>query len=112
MRAHKQTHTHKLQGKVIICKGGDMKKKNNIWRMRWADGSPPPGAIVHLEFCVLMMSEETHAHAKHSRREDLSWWIRPKKMEETIKLDTFRSWQSVWTAQWISAHMFKYDSYI
>lgn len=39
--AQTNTHTHKLQGKVIICKGGDMKKKNNIWRMRWADGSPP-----------------------------------------------------------------------
>lgn len=38
MRGHKQTH--RPQGKAIICKGGDVEKKNNIWRVRWADWGP------------------------------------------------------------------------
>lgn len=69
MRDHKHTHTHKLQGEAIICRGGDIKKKNNIWRMRWADGSPPPGVTVNLKFSVLAMSKEMNA--KQSRNQDL-----------------------------------------
>lgn len=69
-RAQTNTHTDELQGKAIICRQGDIKKKNNIWRMRRADGSPPPGVIVNVKFCVLAMTEEMHA--KQSRNQD---WI-------------------------------------
>lgn len=82
-----QTHTHKLQGKAIICRGGDIKKKNNIWRVRRADGSPPQGASVNVKVCVFDDEWRNAWKAIKKARFDL---VKLGEKIQTLKCDTKR----------------------